>query len=74
MMKQVDKKMDRNYYFTVPSRDRELRLTFNRDGQTVNIKIHPQAKPCLQIFMMNGSITIKRGLMKKEKDALLMDI
>jgi Tol biopolymer transport system component/C-terminal processing protease CtpA/Prc len=39
----VDKKIDRNYYFTVPSRDRELRLTFNRNGQMVNIKIHPQA-------------------------------
>jgi tricorn protease len=40
---QVDKKLDRNYYFTVPSRDRELRLTFDRNGQMVNIKIHPQA-------------------------------
>src|SRR5688572_9217737 len=40
---EVDTKMDRNYYFTVPSRDRELRLTFNRGGQLVNIKIHPQA-------------------------------
>ena len=39
----VNKSMDRNYYFTVPSRDRELRLTFNRNGQMVNIKIHPQA-------------------------------
>jgi C-terminal processing protease CtpA/Prc len=39
----IDKKMDRNYYFTVPSRDRELRLTFDRNGQMVNIKIHPQA-------------------------------
>ena len=40
---QVDKSMDRNYYFTVPSRDRELKLTFNRNGQMVNVKIHPQA-------------------------------
>jgi tricorn protease len=40
---EVDKNKDRNYYFTVPSRDRELKLTFNRNGQTVNIKIHPQA-------------------------------
>ena len=40
---EVNKNMDRNYYFTVPSRDRELRLTFNRNGQMVNIKIHPQA-------------------------------
>ena len=40
---EVDKKIDRNYYFTVPSRDRELRLTFNRNGQLINVKIHPQA-------------------------------
>jgi tricorn protease len=39
----VNTKMDRNYYFTQPSRDRELRLTFSRAGQTVNVKIHPQA-------------------------------
>ncbi len=35
--------MDRNYYFTVPSRDRELRLTLNRNGQMIKVKIHPQA-------------------------------
>jgi tricorn protease len=40
---EVDKKVDRNYYFTVPSRDRELRLTFDRNGRMVNVKIHPQA-------------------------------
>jgi Tol biopolymer transport system component/C-terminal processing protease CtpA/Prc len=40
---QIDKNKDRSYYFTLPSRDRELRLTFNRNGQVVNVKIHPQA-------------------------------
>jgi Tol biopolymer transport system component/C-terminal processing protease CtpA/Prc len=40
---EVDKNKDRNYYFTVPSRDRELKLTFNRNGQMVNVKVHPQA-------------------------------
>lgn len=40
---EVDKNKDRNYYFTVPSRDRELKLTFNRNGQMLNVKIHPQA-------------------------------
>lgn len=40
---EVDKNKDRNYYFTLPSRDRELRLTFNRNGQMVNVKLHPQA-------------------------------
>ena len=40
---EVDKNKDRNYYFTVPSRDRELKLTFNRNGQMINVKVHPQA-------------------------------
>lgn len=39
----VDPSKDRNYYFTQPSLDRELRLTFSRNGQPVNVKIHPQA-------------------------------
>ena len=39
----VDANRDRNYYFTVPSRDKELRLTLNRNGQMVNVKVHPQA-------------------------------
>ena len=40
---EVNKSKDRNYYFTVPSRDRELRLTFSRSGQMINVKVHPQA-------------------------------
>jgi len=34
---------DRNYYFTQPSLDRELKLTFNRAGQMIEAKVHPQA-------------------------------
>ncbi len=34
---------DRNYYFTLPSLDRELKLTFSRAGQMIDAKIHPQA-------------------------------
>ena len=33
---------DRNYYFTLPSLDRELKLTFSRGGQMIEAKIHPQ--------------------------------
>ncbi len=40
---EVDKNKDRNYYFTVPSRDKELKLTFNRNGQMVTTKLHPQS-------------------------------
>jgi Tol biopolymer transport system component/C-terminal processing protease CtpA/Prc len=34
---------DRNYYLTQPSLDKELKLTFSRGGQMVDVKIHPQA-------------------------------
>lgn len=37
----VDEKMDRNYYFTKPSLETELQLTFERAGKSVNVKIHP---------------------------------
>ena len=46
----VDQRKDRNYYFTVPSRDRELRLTFDHGGQLVNVKIHPQASLALNLY------------------------
>jgi tricorn protease len=38
----VDKHTDRNYYFSKPSIDREIQLSFDRNGQVVNVKIHPQ--------------------------------
>jgi tricorn protease len=39
----VDKAIDRNFYFTRPSIDRELKLTFARNGQNYDVKLHPQA-------------------------------
>ncbi len=39
----ADPKKDRNYYFTQPSLDRELKITFNRNGQTIEAKVHPQS-------------------------------
>lgn len=38
----VDPSMDRYYYFTRPSLDKELRLTFKRGAETFEIKVHPQ--------------------------------
>jgi C-terminal processing protease CtpA/Prc len=43
----VDAKMDRNFYFSRPSLDRELLLTFNRNGQQVEVKLHPQSSGAL---------------------------
>lgn len=39
----TEQNKDRNFYFTQPSLDKELKLTFNRNGQQVHVKIHPQA-------------------------------
>ncbi|CAN5809967.1 S41 family peptidase [soil metagenome] len=38
----IDKGRDRNYYFTKPSVDKELVMTFNRNGSNYEVKIHPQ--------------------------------
>jgi Tol biopolymer transport system component/C-terminal processing protease CtpA/Prc len=38
----VDKNMDRSLYFSKPSLDKEIKLSFDRNGKTVDVKIHPQ--------------------------------
>ena len=38
----VNAGMDRNYYFTQPSVDREMTLTFDRAGKKFDVMIHPQ--------------------------------
>lgn len=38
----VNTSLDRNYYFSKPSIDRELKLSFTRGGQSHDVKIHPQ--------------------------------
>ncbi len=39
----VDKNTDRNYYFSKPSIDKEIKLSFARGIKTFDVKIHPQA-------------------------------
>lgn len=38
----VDNTQDRDYYFTRPSLDKELQLTFKRGSETITAKVHPQ--------------------------------
>ena len=56
----VDSKVDRNYYFSNPSLDGELTLTFNRNGQTVTAKIHPQASLFASLSQEWSDINQKR--------------
>jgi tricorn protease len=39
----VDKNLDRYYYFSKPSLDREMKLSFLRNNETIQAKVHPQA-------------------------------
>lgn len=39
----VDKNMDRNYYFSKPSVDKEIKMSFTRGTKNFEIKVHPQA-------------------------------
>ncbi|HRG24791.1 MAG TPA: S41 family peptidase [Chitinophagaceae bacterium] len=39
----VSADQDRNFYFTRPSRDGEMQLTFRRNGQELLTRIHPQS-------------------------------
>jgi C-terminal processing protease CtpA/Prc len=39
----VDQSINRDFYFTRPSLDREIKLSFSRGGQTYDVKLHPQA-------------------------------
>jgi len=38
----VDEKQDRNFYFTKPSLEKEMQLTFDRNGKDISIKLHPE--------------------------------
>jgi len=38
----VNKDMDRNFYFSKPSLDKEIKLGFSRYGQNFDVKVHPQ--------------------------------
>ncbi|WP_426669191.1 S41 family peptidase [Mucilaginibacter sp. McL0603] len=39
----VDEKQDRNFYFTKPSLDKELTLTFDQKGKEIQVKVHPES-------------------------------
>ncbi len=56
----IDTKNDRSYYFSKPSLDGELALTFSRAGQTLTTKIHPQASLFANLSQEWSDINQKR--------------
>jgi tricorn protease len=64
----VDEKQDRNFYFTRPSRDKELQLTFNRDGKDVTVNIHPEASYELRENLYDEWIDNNRAAVKEKSN------
>lgn len=46
----VDKNVDRNFYFSKPSLDKEIKLSFDRNGKAFDVKIHPQASIASNLY------------------------
>jgi Tol biopolymer transport system component/C-terminal processing protease CtpA/Prc len=46
----IDPQADRDMYFTKPSLDRELQMTFRRMGQTFEVNVHPQGSLGLNLY------------------------
>lgn len=44
----VDEKIDRDYYFSKPSLDQEMTLTFDRKGKQVFVNLHPESAGALR--------------------------
>lgn len=60
----VDPSIDRYSYFTKPSLDKEITLTFKRDGKSINAIIHPQ--PDLHDDLYDEWIDNNRDLVDKQ--------
>ena len=61
----VDEKIDRDYYFTKPSLDKEMTLTFLRNGKPVTVNIHPQSTGALKTNLYDEWIANNRDNVDK---------
>ncbi|WDF55108.1 S41 family peptidase [Mucilaginibacter sp. KACC 22063] len=64
----VDPQQDRNFYFTKPSLDDELQLTFQRGGQNINVKIHPESSGEFKDELYDEWIDGNRKMVEKESN------
>ncbi len=67
----VDEKQNRDAYFTKPSLDKELELTFDHKGKDVAVKIHPEASYELRSNLYDDWIDNNRKVVtEKSKDRI----
>lgn len=56
----VDQTVDRDYYFSKPSLDKEMSLTFSRSGKSFDVNIHPQSAATLKMNLYDEWIANNR--------------
>ncbi len=67
----VDEKQNRDAYFTKPSLDKELELTFDHKGKDIAVKIHPEASYELRENLYDDWIENNRKIVtEKSKDRI----
>ncbi|RZK43728.1 MAG: peptidase S41 [Pedobacter sp.] len=62
---QVNHSIDRDYYFTRPSLEREMSLTFVRKGKEFTLNIHPQSSAALKSNLYDEWISKNRENVEK---------
>lgn len=65
----VDEKQDRNFYFTKPSLDKEMELTFDRQGKDIQVKIHPESGGQLEDNLYDDWIDNNRKIVTEKSKA-----
>ena len=67
----IDEKLDRNIYFTKPSLDKELTMTFDHKGSDITVKIHPESSGQLENDLYDEWIDNNRKVVtEKSKDRI----
>jgi tricorn protease len=65
----IDEKQDRNFYFTKPSLDKELSLTFDRKGKDIQVKIHPESSGQLENNLYDKWIDDNRKVVTEKSNS-----
>ncbi len=64
----IDKKMNREYYFSKPTLEDELTLTFKHDGKTIDSKYHPESSGALNNQLYDEWINANKNYVDEKSD------
>ncbi|WP_448701691.1 S41 family peptidase [Mucilaginibacter sp. AW1-3] len=64
----VTENVDRDYYFTKPSIDKEILLTFERSGKNIDVKLHTEAANDLRTQLYDEWIRRNKQMVEQESN------